>query len=191
MRRQIRGARGLEVKAAGYGCEVLPARDFVAAQVGGMLRMRGNGSRNFSCQEVLVEDRLGAGVAGWHLIGFLIYGIIRSRNPAWSDSRMESDDLLRPNPGIGIQIASADPYWVVVHESAYGGGRELGVRGVSRDLDLELLTGEEQVGWLEELVAQDLNALVVQGIDQALAHTVLDAGVPLIVASETDLHIPW
>ncbi len=103
---------------------------------------------------------------------------------------MESEGPQRRNIGIGIQLASADPFWVVVRESAYARAHELGVRVVSRDLDLQLLTGDEQVGWLEELLAQDLNALVVQGIDQALARPVLEAGVPLIVASESDVHHP-
>jgi signal transduction histidine kinase/AraC-like DNA-binding protein len=46
------------------------------------------------------------------------------------------------------------------------------------------------VSILEELLAQNLDALIVGGVDVALARLILDAGVPLILATEIDLHHP-
>src|SRR5512141_427364 len=92
--------------------------------------------------------------------------------------------------GVGIQIASTDPFWVTLREAAFARAFQLGLRVFALDLDLVPLEGDEQVGLLEELLAQELDALVLQSITPGLARPILEAGLPLILAAEIDLHHP-
>jgi signal transduction histidine kinase/ABC-type sugar transport system substrate-binding protein/AraC-like DNA-binding protein len=91
---------------------------------------------------------------------------------------------------IGSQLTSGDPFWVLVHEAVYQRASQLDVSLIPLEFDLTPLAPDEQVGILEELLAQNLDALIAHGMDDALARLILDAGVPLIVATETDLHHP-
>lgn len=91
---------------------------------------------------------------------------------------------------IGSQLASGDPFWVLVREAAYQRASQLNVLSIPLESDLGPLAPEERVSILEELLAQNLDALIVAGVDVALAHLILDAGVPLILATEIDLHHP-
>ena len=91
---------------------------------------------------------------------------------------------------IGAQLAPGDPFWILVREAMHQRAKELDVVLVPLESDLTPLAPEERVGILEELLAQNLDALIVGGVDNTLAHLILDAGVPLIIATEIDLHHP-
>ncbi len=91
---------------------------------------------------------------------------------------------------IGAQLTPGDPFWVLVREAIYQRASQLDVTLILLESDLTPLTSEERVGILEELLAQNLDALIVHGVDIALADLILGAGVPLIVATESDLHHP-
>ncbi len=91
---------------------------------------------------------------------------------------------------IGAQLASGDPFWVLVREAIYQRAGQLDVQLLPLESDLGPLAPEERVSILEELLAQNLDALIVGGVDDDLARLILDAGVPLILATEIDLHHP-
>lgn len=103
---------------------------------------------------------------------------------------MRADNLAQPYR-IGLQLASGDPFWVLVREAVYQRAAQLDVTLVALESDLTPLAAEERVEILEELLAQNLDALIAGGVDDALAHLILDAGVPLILATEIDLRHPW
>ncbi len=91
---------------------------------------------------------------------------------------------------IGSQLVSGDPFWVLVREASYQRASQLGVTLVPLEADLGPLTPEERVGILEELLAQNLDALIATGLDQTLVKLILGAGVPLIIATEIALRHP-
>ncbi len=91
---------------------------------------------------------------------------------------------------IGSQLGSGDPFWVLVREAIYQRASELDISLILLEYDLTPLAPEEQVGILEELLAQNLDALIIGGVDIALAALILNAGVPLIIGTEIDLQHP-
>lgn len=91
---------------------------------------------------------------------------------------------------IGAQLAPGDPFWVLVGEAAFQRAEELGVALLLLESDLTPLAPEERVSILEELLAQNLDALIVGGVDAALVSLILDAGAPLIIATEIALDHP-
>ena len=91
---------------------------------------------------------------------------------------------------LGLQLTLGDPFWILVRETVHQRAAQLGVSLVSVELDLGPLAAEERVEILEELPAQNVDALIVSGIDDALAQMILAAGVPLIVATEIALRHP-
>ena len=91
---------------------------------------------------------------------------------------------------IGSQIAPGDPFWVLVRAAIYQRASQLDVLLIPLEVDLTLLTAEERVGIVEELLAQNLDALIISGLDRTLAYLILDAGVPLIMATENDIRHP-
>lgn len=91
---------------------------------------------------------------------------------------------------IGLQLASGDPFWVLVREAVYQRAVQRNVLLIALDSDLTPLAPEARVAILEELLAQNLDALIVGAVDHELANLILDAGVPLLIATEIDLHHP-
>lgn len=91
---------------------------------------------------------------------------------------------------IGLQLASGDPFWVLVRESVYQRAGQLNALLIPLESDLPLLAPEERVAILEELLAQNLDALISGGMNDELAYLILDAGVPLILATEIALRHP-
>ncbi len=91
---------------------------------------------------------------------------------------------------IGLQFATGDPFWVLVREAIYHRAGQLNIALIPLEWDLTPLAPEERVSILEECLAQNLDALIVSGVDIALANLILDAGVPLITATEIDLSHP-
>ena len=95
-----------------------------------------------------------------------------------------------PTYRIGSQLAPGDPFWVLVRAAIYQRASQLDVLLIPLEVDLTPLTAEERVGIVEELLAQNLDALIISGLDRTLAYLILDAGVPLIIATENDIRHP-
>jgi signal transduction histidine kinase/AraC-like DNA-binding protein/ABC-type sugar transport system substrate-binding protein/CheY-like chemotaxis protein len=92
---------------------------------------------------------------------------------------------------IGARIGSADPFWVQTREAVYQHAQQLGIDLVPIDLGRTWeLTAEEQIGLVEELLAQELNALICAYLPDSLAYQILERGVPVIHLTETDVCHP-
>ena len=59
---------------------------------------------------------------------------------------------------IGAQLASGDPFWVLVREAIYQRASQLDVSLILLEYDLTPLAPDEQVGILEELHTQNLDS---------------------------------
>ncbi|RME45932.1 MAG: helix-turn-helix domain-containing protein [Chloroflexi bacterium] len=91
---------------------------------------------------------------------------------------------------IGLCLASSDPFWVLVNEAAIRAAE-------SRQVDLLQLTresaqpsAEEQLLLVEEVLAQELDALVIDHLNRSIAHALLDRGTPVIFTIESSLIHP-
>jgi signal transduction histidine kinase/ABC-type sugar transport system substrate-binding protein/AraC-like DNA-binding protein/CheY-like chemotaxis protein len=92
---------------------------------------------------------------------------------------------------IGARIGSADPFWVQTREAIYQHAQHLGIDLVPIDFGRTWeLTAEEQIGLVEELLAQELNALICAYLPDSLAYQILERGVPVIHLTETDVRHP-
>ena len=98
-----------------------------------------------------------------------------------------SDARLAQVIRIGMQLVSADPFWVMVREGIYQRAEQLQVTLVPVEVDLWPLSGEKQMEVIEEILALELHGLVAQGMGTALARLVADAGVPGVFLTETEL----
>lgn len=91
---------------------------------------------------------------------------------------------------IGLLMVAGDPFWVLVREAIIGRAGQTNATLVPLESDLSQLLPEEQIGLLEEMLAQDLDAIIMGGADESLAHLIVDTGVPLVTAVELDLDHP-
>ena len=87
---------------------------------------------------------------------------------------------------IGSRVQPTDPYWVLVRENMRQRVQEMGVFLVNVNLPLESVTGEAQLSLLDDLLAQELDALITHRLPEALAHRLVAAGLPLIFTDEMD-----
>ncbi len=95
-------------------------------------------------------------------------------------------------PRIGLLPGpSMDPFWVQVLEATFRKAEELGLDLISIDADLPLLpSGEEETALYEELVAQELDAVIGWGFPEDLGRRVLASGVPIVHLNETEIRHP-
>ena len=92
---------------------------------------------------------------------------------------------------IGAQIWPDDPFWVQVREAIRQRALRLGVELVSIDAEnLDRLSVEEQVSFVEEFLALDLDALIGWSLDDTLAYRALDAGLAVVHLGESDVRHP-
>jgi signal transduction histidine kinase/AraC-like DNA-binding protein/DNA-binding response OmpR family regulator len=93
---------------------------------------------------------------------------------------------------VGTAIDPNDPYWVQVREAAYVRAQELPIDLIALSLvDFpETLSQEEQMALLEELLALELDALIIWALPDDLAHYIPQFGIPLILLSETAARHP-
>ena len=87
---------------------------------------------------------------------------------------------------IGSRVQPTDPYWVLVRETMRQRVQEMGVFLVNVNLPLESVTGEAQLSLLDDLLAQELDALITHRLPETLAHRLVAAGLPLIFTDEMD-----
>lgn len=101
-----------------------------------------------------------------------------------------TDEVRTRRRRIGVLMAAGEPFWVLVREAIFERARQLHAILVPLESDLGPLATEDRIDLLEELLAQDLDAVILQGADETLARLIVDAGVPLLSASEMEMGHP-
>jgi len=92
---------------------------------------------------------------------------------------------------IGLDLAPDDPYWVLVREAIYQSAEKCAIHLVSADAySRRELTVQERISWIDELLALELDALISKDLPKQLCVQVLDSGLPMIYASESDVRHP-
>lgn len=87
-------------------------------------------------------------------------------------------------------LAAGDPFWVMVREAILLQAERTGAQLVTLEEDMSALPDDERLALVEELLAQDVDVLILQGADNKLAQPVLDACVPLVIATESEVRHP-
>jgi signal transduction histidine kinase/ABC-type sugar transport system substrate-binding protein len=89
---------------------------------------------------------------------------------------------------VGLHIAPDDPYWVLVREAVYQRAEQCAIQLISVDIpDPRGLADQAQVSWVEELLAQELDALISKDLPPKLCLQILESGLPIIYATEMDI----
>ena len=92
---------------------------------------------------------------------------------------------------IGLDLAPDDPYWVLVREAIYQSAEKYAIHLVSTDAySRRVLTDQERIRWIDEMLALELDALISKDLPEQLCVQVLDSGLPMIYASESDVRHP-
>ncbi|KAB8145946.1 helix-turn-helix domain-containing protein [Chloroflexia bacterium SDU3-3] len=92
---------------------------------------------------------------------------------------------------IGARIGTADPYWVQVREAVYQRAAQAQAQLIPIDIGhSSRIRDEEHEELLEELLAQDLDALICAYMPDALALRIVSYGIPVIHLTETDVRHP-
>lgn len=92
---------------------------------------------------------------------------------------------------IGSRIGSADPFWVQVREAVERHSQQLAVTLVPVDIGHSSTLGsKEELALVDELLAQDLDALICTFLPDGLAYRILDFGLPIILLTESDVRHP-
>ncbi len=92
---------------------------------------------------------------------------------------------------VGLHITPDDPYWVLVREAIYQKAEQCVIQLISIDIpETRELADQEQVSWVEELLAQELDALISKDLPLKLCLQIMESGLPIIYATEVDLRHP-
>ncbi len=92
---------------------------------------------------------------------------------------------------IGSRIGSADPFWVQVRDAVYQKAQQLAVDLVPIDIGhSSRFSQAEHTELVDELLAQDLDALISTYLPDDLAYRILDFGLPVIHLTETNVRHP-
>jgi ABC-type sugar transport system substrate-binding protein len=92
---------------------------------------------------------------------------------------------------IGILIAPGDPFWAQVHEVIWQRAQTLAVELIEITIEeSHLLSSDEQVEVVEDLIAQELDALICNVYPPTLLARILDGGIPIIYVAEIALRHP-
>jgi signal transduction histidine kinase/AraC-like DNA-binding protein/DNA-binding LacI/PurR family transcriptional regulator len=92
---------------------------------------------------------------------------------------------------IGLHLAPDDPYWVLVREAIYQSAEKCGIHLVSAEAySRRELTDQERIHWIDELLGLELDVLISKDLPEQLCLQVLDSGLPMIYASESDIQHP-
>jgi signal transduction histidine kinase/AraC-like DNA-binding protein/ABC-type sugar transport system substrate-binding protein/DNA-binding response OmpR family regulator len=90
-----------------------------------------------------------------------------------------------------MQIGAGDPFWVQVREAIFERARQLSVKLVPIDLDeMWHLPGEDQLSLIEELVVQDIDALIASSCPEEMAVRLIDLGRPIVHLTEHPFRHP-
>ncbi len=94
-------------------------------------------------------------------------------------------------PRIGIQIEHEDPFWVQVREVMWQRAQTLSAELIEITVqESHLLSIDEQAEVVEDLIVQELDALICNLYPPSLLTRILDRGIPIIYVSEIALHHP-
>ncbi len=91
------------------------------------------------------------------------------------------------------QFDVADPFWVLVREATYQRARQREIDIVPIDTDspsLFTLSNDEQISLIEELLVQEIDALICQGWPDPLMARLLELNIPVINLTECELRHP-
>ncbi len=92
---------------------------------------------------------------------------------------------------IGARIGSADPFWVQTREAVLQRAQQLAIDLVSIDIGFSSeLSAEQEIAFVEDLLAQELNALICSYLPDRLLGRVLEYGIPVIHLTEADRRHP-
>src|SRR6185436_17094093 len=93
---------------------------------------------------------------------------------------------------IGSQIGPADPFWVQVREAVYQKAQQLAINLIPIEIAdrPETLSPEEQASLVEELLAQELDALICWNLSDSLIQHILDCSLPIIYLAEREIQHP-
>jgi signal transduction histidine kinase/ABC-type sugar transport system substrate-binding protein len=83
---------------------------------------------------------------------------------------------------IGLNFFPIDPFWVEVCEAAAQRAQQLGLELIPTNAyyTMQHLSDDQQLALVEEVLGQELDALIGWDFPSSLAYRVLDAGVPVI-----------
>ncbi|HEX9370599.1 MAG TPA: ATP-binding protein [Roseiflexaceae bacterium] len=94
-------------------------------------------------------------------------------------------------PRIGIQIEHVDPFWVQVREVMWQRAQTLSAELIEIGIQESLfLSADEQAEAVEDLIVQELDALICNTYPPSLLARILDRGIPIIYVSEIPLRHP-
>lgn len=94
-------------------------------------------------------------------------------------------------PRIGIHIEHEDPFWVQVREVMWQRARTRSAELIEITIqESGLLSQDEQVEAVEDLIVQELDALICNTYPPSLLTRILDRGIPIIYVSEIPLCHP-
>ncbi|MBW7885614.1 MAG: helix-turn-helix domain-containing protein [Caldilineaceae bacterium] len=91
---------------------------------------------------------------------------------------------------IGMALAPADPFWVQVREAARQRAQELGVVLVPVHVPYGSPAADIQLGFLDDLRAQELDALIAHSQTEGQARPILASGIAVVSADDTDVVHP-
>jgi signal transduction histidine kinase/AraC-like DNA-binding protein len=92
---------------------------------------------------------------------------------------------------IGARIGSADPFWVQAREAVYHHAQQLGINLVPINIGRTTeLSAEHTQAMVEELLAHDLHALICSYLPDYMIWPLLEAGLPIVHLTETDIRHP-
>lgn len=92
---------------------------------------------------------------------------------------------------IGIQISPTDPFWVQVHEVMWQRAQQLSLELVEVTIqNAHVLTIDGQQEAVEDLIVQELDALIANTYPLELLTSVIDRGIPIIYVAEIGLRHP-
>jgi Osmosensitive K+ channel histidine kinase len=92
---------------------------------------------------------------------------------------------------IGARIGSADPFWVQVREAVYQLTQQPRFKLVQIDTGSSTQSPDQlRLDLLDELLAQDIDALITAYLPDTLAYQVLEIGIPIIHLTESSVRHP-
>jgi signal transduction histidine kinase/AraC-like DNA-binding protein/ABC-type sugar transport system substrate-binding protein len=90
-----------------------------------------------------------------------------------------------------VQLGVGDPFWVQVREAIFERARQLSIKLVPIDLDeLWYLPKEEQLSLIEELLVQDVDALISSSCPEEMAVQLIRMGRPVVHLTEHPFRHP-
>src|SRR5690349_21834690 len=93
---------------------------------------------------------------------------------------------------IGSQIGAYDPFWVQVREAVHQKAQQLNVNLIPIEITDHptSLSPEEETSLMDELLAEDLGALICWNLPPNIVQRLLDLELPIICPSESRIRHP-